>query len=632
MPLTLMGNISASYKEWIRTYEIYAIASGVAEKTEKIQCNVFLHVAGPEAQKIHSTMTFTEDEADKIVPLKLKFKEFCAGKKNITVVRYKFNKTYQKVGETFDSFVTGLREQLVDCEYGTLENSLLKDKIVCGIHDDSLREKLLQSEDLDLDRCCKLCRLSEITSKDLAQNTSSVDYIRSQKRPTNPHYSQNRQPQQKGADGYRSRTPGAQSERGPKKCSKCGGESHKSRADCPAQGKICYVCKKKNHFGSVCRSGKGRTSTVYDIEADGEFHNEMYEDELFIGVLKTNSNKRAWIQDIKIQNAIISFKLDSGSEADILPAQEFDRLKGIPISPSSTKLVSYTGHKMIPLGVVHITVNGCELEFQVVEGGDAILGRESCEKLGYVRRIHAITETDQKTKALVDGYKDVFSGLGVILSQYHIEVDPNIQPCIDPPRRVAHALTSQVKSELSRMEEMGVIKRQYEPTPWVNSMTIVRKPGKIRICIDPTKLNKAIKRAHHPTKTIEQIAATMPNATIFTKLDANAGYWQVKLDDSSSKLCTFNTPWGRYRFTRLPFGITTSGDVFNQMMENIFGDLDGVETVVDDILVHGTNPEEHYERLRKVLALSREVGRLKLNQKKILGWTQLCRICRTYHQ
>ena len=96
------------------------------------------------------------------------------------------------------------------------------------------------------------------------------------------------------------------------------------------------------------------------------------------------------------------------------------------------------------------------------------------------------------------------------------------------------------------MEQTGVIVRQTEPTDWVNSMVAVVKPNKIRICIDPRDLNKAIQRDHLPMMTIEEVVAGMPQAKVFSVLDATSGYWQVKLDETSSKLCTFNTPYGRY--------------------------------------------------------------------------------------
>ena len=73
-----------------------------------------------------------------------------------------------------------------------------------------------------------------------------------------------------------------------------------------------------------------------------------------------------------------------------------------------------------------------------------------------------------------------------------IHSNNNVQPIIDPPRRVPHAIAKEAKNELDRMVKIGVIVPQHEPTPWVSSITVVRKPDKIRICLDPTKLNKAI--------------------------------------------------------------------------------------------------------------------------------------------
>ena len=72
--------------------------------------------------------------------------------------------------------------------------------------------------------------------------------------------------------------------------------------------------------------------------------------------------------------------------------------------------------------------------------------------------------------------------------------------------------------------------RVHEPSDWVNSMVTVIKPnGKLRICIDPRDLNKAIKREHFPTKTVEEVVARMPNAKIFSVLDASSGFWQIEL-------------------------------------------------------------------------------------------------------
>ena len=165
------------------------------------------------------------------------------------------------------------------------------------------------------------------------------------------------------------------------------------------------------------------------------------------------------------------------------------------------------------------------------------------------------------------------------------------------------------------MEEIGVIARQTEPNEWVNSMVVVNKGDKIRICIDPKDLNRAIMREHFPLKTIDDVLANMPNAKYFSKLDAVSGFWQIQLDDRSSKLCTFNTPFGRYRFTRMPFGIKSAPEVFQNIMSQMVEDIEGAESIIDDILVWGATVEEHDMRVKRVLQKAKQYN-LKLSRSK----------------
>ena len=137
-------------------------------------------------------------------------------------------------------------------------------------------------------------------------------------------------------------------------------------------------------------------------------------------------------------------------------------------------------------------------------------------------------------------------------------------------------------------------------------VTVIKLNGKLRICIDPRDLNKAVKREHYPTKTVEKVVARMPNAKIFSVLDASSGFWQIELDNESSKLCTFNTPFGRYMFKRLPFGLCSAQDVFQDVMSEIFSGIEGVEVIVDDLLVWAENKQQHDERLKQVLERAEE--------------------------
>ena len=114
------------------------------------------------------------------------------------------------------------------------------------------------------------------------------------------------------------------------------------------------------------------------------------------------------------------------------------------------------------------------------------------------------------------------------------------------------------------MESMGVITRIDEPTEWCAGMVVVpKRGGKVRICVDVTKLNESVCRERHILPSVEQTMAQIGGAKHFTKLDANSGYWQIELDPESAKLMMFITPFGRFCFNRLPFGIT-SAPVFNE--------------------------------------------------------------------
>ena len=254
------------------------------------------------------------------------------------------------------------------------------------------------------------------------------------------------------------------------------------------------------------------------------------------------------------------------------------------------------------------------IDFEVVEGCQNILGLPTCTELRLVKRIDTVAS---KTEAPLSEYVDVFKGLGCITGvAHHIKVDPHHTPVIHPPRRVPVAKREKVRAELKRMMRLRVIKPIQEPTDWVNSMvTATKKNGKLRICIDPRDLNKAIKREHYPLPTIEEVLTRIPKATVFSVLDATSGYWQVKLDSSSAKLCTFNTPFGRYAFQRLPFGISSAQDVFQAIMHDIFKDIEGTEVIVDDLLIWAENEEQHDIVLKKVLQRARERN-LKFNMEK----------------
>ena len=157
------------------------------------------------------------------------------------------------------------------------------------------------------------------------------------------------------------------------------------------------------------------------------------------------------------------------------------------------------------------------------------------------------------------------------------------------------------------MEKLKVIVKIEEPTQWVNPIVIVEKPnGKLRICLDPRDLNTAVMREHYQLPPVEEITCRLSEAKYFTLLDASAGFWQLKLDEASTRLCTFNTPFGRYRFLRLPFGIHSAPEVFHRTVRQLFEGIEGVETYIDDLLIWGETKELHVCRLSAGDGISQE--------------------------
>lgn len=163
---------------------------------------------------------------------------------------------------------------------------------------------------------------------------------------------------------------------------------------------------------------------------------------------------------------------------------------------------------------------------------------------------------------------------------------------------------------------MGVICKETEHTDWVSPIVIVpKKDGKIRVCLHPIQLNKAIQREHYQLPTRDEIHAKFKAAHYFSKLDARTGFWQMKLDQNSSKLTCFNTPFGRYRFLRLPFGITSAPEIYHRTIHMIYEHIPGCTTMMDDIIVWGSTLQEHNQRLQQVFDASRK-SNLKLNREK----------------
>ena len=183
-------------------------------------------------------------------------------------------------------------------------------------------------------------------------------------------------------------------------------------------------------------------------------------------------------------------------------------------------------------------------------------------------------------------------------------------------------LFDKVKQELDVMEAQGDISKVQQITPWCTGMVAVKRKNEgVRICVDLKPLNRCILRQHHPLLKVDDILGQLTGATMFSKLDVNSGFWQVPLAEKSRLFTTFITPFGRYYYNKLPFGILSAPEHFQQTMHSLLEGLPGVLCAMDDILIFGTTRQEHNSGLQAMLKLLCSAG-ITLNSKK-------CEFCKT---
>ena len=127
---------------------------------------------------------------------------------------------------------------------------------------------------------------------------------------------------------------------------------------------------------------------------------------------------------------------------------------------------------------------------------------------------------------------------------------------------------------------------------------------------------KNILKEVHPLPSVDFTLAKFGGSKIFSKMDANSAFWQRKLSNESRLLTTFFTPWGRFCFNRLPYGISTGSEQFQRCMSEKLEGMEAVEVLIDDIIVHGADQKQHDQRL---IAVQNKLAKanITLNQKSV---------------
>ena len=306
------------------------------------------------------------------------------------------------------------------------------------------------------------------------------------------------------------------------------------------------------------------------------------------------------------KRASLRCKVDTGAGGNVIPLRAFGKLfpnrltkNGLPtgLRKCNTKLRAYNGTNIPQLGALDTTISWkdeetnnihkMETTFYVADTpGPAILGLPSCSRLRIVhlncsvqlrkhgKPVKSCPEREkvkQEMKSLqpistredlIKAYPDRFEGIGKFPGTYHIYLKEDAIPVVHAPRKCPIAVRPLVDTKLDKLLEQEVIVPVTEPTDWVSSLAYSWKAdGDLRTCLNLTHLNKAIRRDHYRTPTLEEITHELAGSKKFTKVDGSSSYYCIVLDYESSLLTTFNTHRERFRFLRLPFGLACAQEL-----------------------------------------------------------------------
>lgn len=608
-PFVSTGNNATDlWRKWRSDFIDYLEANSLNEETvtDKRKIAVFRRVCGEELKSKYDSFEFEENP--KLDDVLKKFDESYKKCSNEVFASYVFwsPALKQEENEPFDSFYKRVREKVTDCNFGDAAKSRhIRDKLVIGVRNNALRERMLRENDLTEQSVVEQCRVSE------------QSHLQSEMMAGLPI----RQSPIASLEVLGSRTNQKESN---KMCRNCG-RKHAPKK-CPAFGQKCESCGKLNHWKKVCRSSaasskENKRKVVHDLQNSGEPQQQFFISELSLGELNNE-----WVINANFDgNVTVSCKIDTGAQVNVISKDRFDMLRQKPeIKETTTILRAFGGTQIDLLGQCNLNVifNNIKLNllFEISKiNTKTIIGLEAARKFGLLRDLNEIcskSANSESPEAIIDEFLDVFQGNGS-LQPMKIVLKENAVPSIACNRKIPLALQEVVKKELDTMERNGIIAKVDQPTDWVSNFHLIKKSnGTYRIVLDPRPLNKFIKRPHFYIPSVDELLVKISECKFFTVLDAKTAFWQQPLEEESSLLTTFTTPFGRYRFLKVPYGLVNAPENFQRIMYEIFKDIDGVEPYFDDVIIGSKSIQEHCIVLRRVLAAARKHG-LKFNSDKI---------------
>lgn len=521
-PESLNFNNPSEWMDWKDRFSRFRLASKLHEDDESVQVSSLIYTMGKEAEHVFKSFVFDDArDKDKYKPVLKKFDEYFIPKRNVIHERAKFHQRVQLPGETVETFVRHLYEIAEHCEFAD-RNEQIRDRVVIGIVDKGLSEKLQLTPDLTLEKAIERARQSELVKnqmKDQASSSKLVDSVNKKSftpgknytRGTNREGTRGRGNNTGRYSGYRHNNSRGQYSRqtpsGTHVCHKCNQTHQRNR--CFAKGKRCYKCNGFDHFAVCCNSSSGNRREIHEVFESGIENDSA----LFLGSVTCADDLDAWTVNLRLYGKIVKFKIDSGADTSVMSSTTYATLKEPPELQPSKFILQGPGGKLKCFGC--FTGKTCFKDkthifpIHVIEGNSTLLGRSAATALGLIQRVEEIDTS-------------IFGSVGLVkCDPVKITLRQDSKPyCVTTARRVPFPLMSKVAKELKHLEDEGIIEKVERPMDWCAPMVpAIKSNGNVHICVDLKRLNEAVKREHYNLPNLDDISPKLVGATV-SKLDA----------------------------------------------------------------------------------------------------------------
>ena len=637
--LDLQVDRGTDFEAWKTQWTSYVNLSGLTGESAETQVQALTLCFSRETLTIVENLGLTTEQRKNVDAIISALKGHIEGHRNESMERHNLRRRKQQPGESFDDFLVSLRELAKTCNFCSNEctEKNLRDQIIEGIRDGDTVEHLLRQRTLTLNTAITTCRAEEAAKrqrKDISEPIPGAVLAIKQPQPRQVYPSQQTMTSQL--------------------CLGCGARPHQGgRTQCPAYNQLCRYCHKPGHYARVCHSKQSReltssgarprpvTASTRTIQT-GEPHTESYPSQLSTIKQVTHTDPAPTITvHISTQHGSCHTDVlpDSGADISAAGKQTLQDLNegAHSLMPSTIIPRAANGSKMYPIGKLTVTFklgtreHKEELHIYPNVSG-VIMSWKATKALGILpehypkpipqviepHKTESLKETNLRTATvsseqatdpnIIQTFPTAFDGQIRVMEgeRFHIALTPNAKPfCVNTPRAIPFAYREKLKAEIDLLVSQNVIAPVTEPTEWCAPIVVTPKKGtdKIRMCVDLSHLNKYVLRERYqsptPAQAVANIAAS--EAKVFTVLDALKGYHQCPLDDESQNLTTFITPFGRFKYLRAPYGISSISEHYNRRMAEAFTGLSGFRRVVDDIVIYDSNPADHVVHVKQFL-------------------------------